>query len=476
MPFASGSPAWSDSGASIVIADVAVFDPARGFIPHQQVIVRGDRIVAVQAERPAPAADQRVIEGRGGYLIPGLWDAHVHYGFVPGLDHVAMAKLLLANGVTSVRDTGGHLIALAPARAAARAPGAPAPRLFVAGPLLDDTNRVYAGTAPGFPDISAGVGGPEAAAAAVDELAASGVDLLKSYELITPDVFRALLDRARHHGLPVTSHVPLSMDGLEVAASGVRGMEHLRNLELACARDHAELLAERRAMLANPDQQPGWALRRDIHAAQREVAFASEDPVRCAAVIAALAEHRVFQSPTLTITSGDAARLFADPAWRATFRLLPPAVGAAWLATAEQRLQTPPAPLALAHTAWAVSMIPRLQAAGVPIMAGTDTPLGLLTPGFSLHEELRMLVEAGLSPREALVAATRTPAEFMGIEAELGTIEVGKLADLVLLDADPLADIGNARRIRAVIRGGAVFDRKVLDDWLAELEAAGRAP
>jgi imidazolonepropionase-like amidohydrolase len=112
----------------------------------------------------------------------------------------------------------------------------------------------------------------------------------------------------------------------------------------------------------------------------------------------------------------------------------------------------------------------------VPIMAGTDTPIGLLTPGFSLHEELRMLVEAGMPAQAVLVSATLRPAEFLGIEAESGTIAPGRYADLLLLDADPLADIRNTRRIQAVVRGGRLFDRAALDDLLGELEQAGRAP
>jgi imidazolonepropionase-like amidohydrolase len=460
----------------LVIAGVAVFDPDAGFLPDRTVVVHGDRIIDVVSGSYAPPRDARVVDGRGHYLLPGLWDAHVHYHFTPGLDHESMAKLFLVNGITSVRDTGGHLEALAPARAAAAEPGAAAPRLYVAGPLLDDANRVYAGTAAGFPDIATGLSGPAAAAVAIDDLARQDVDLIKTYELVTPEVFGALIERAADRGLSVTAHIPLAMDGLDVAASGIRGMEHLRNIELACARDHAALLEQRRALLANPEGLPGWALRRDIHAAQRQIAFETEDPARCAEVIAALAEHRVFQTPTLTITSGDVARLFADPAWRETFDYLPHAVGESWRQSAAERLQTEPAPLAVMHTRWAVSMLPRLHAAGVPIMAGTDTPIGLLTPGFSLHEELRMLVEAGMPAQAVLVSATLRPAEFLGIEAESGTIAPGRYADLLLLDADPLADIRNTRRIQAVVRGGRLFDRAALDDLLGELEQAGRAP
>ncbi|MFM7120494.1 MAG: amidohydrolase family protein [Gammaproteobacteria bacterium] len=456
--------------ADIVIRPVAVFDGVGAFVPGQAVVVRDDRIIAVQSATAGVPAAAQVIDGGNRFLLPGFWDAHVHYDFIPELDHRSMSTLFLINGITSVRDTGGHLDVLAPARAAAAAPDAPAPRLFVAGPLLDAENRVYAGSAPGFPDIADGVT-TRSAADEIDALAAAGVDLIKTYELVDPALFAALIERARHHGLPVTAHIPLSMDGLDVAASGIRGMEHLRNLELACSRDHAALLADRLQRLTNPAQLPGWQLRRDIHAAQRLHAFESEDPTRCAELIRALATHRVFQTPTLTITSADVARLPGQPAYRDTFDLLPPAVRTRWHQDADARLAAPPAALAQAHTRWATSMVPRLHAAGVPIMAGTDTPIGLLTPGFSLHEELRMLVEAGMPAAAVLIAATRRPAEFLGREDDLGTVAPGKLADLVLLDADPLVDIRNTRRIAAVMRGGRLFDRAALDALAAGLRA-----
>lgn len=453
-----------------VIRPVAVFDGVDAFVPDQAVVVRGERIIAVQAASAPLPAGAREVDGDHGFLLPGLWDAHVHYDFVPGLDHRTMSTLFLINGITSVRDTGGHLETLAEARAAAAPAGAAAPRLFVAGPLLDAENRVYAGAAPGFPDIADGLTRANAEQA-IDALAAAEVDLIKTYELVDPALFQILIDRAAHHGLPVTAHIPLSMDGLEVAASGIRGMEHLRNLELACSRDHAELLAERLRMLQNPTGAPGWQLRRDIHAAQRLRAFTSEDSVRCASLIAALAQHGVFQTPTLTITSADVARLPAQPVYRDTFELLPEVVREAWHREADRRLSAPPAALAEAHTRWAVAMVPRLYAAGVPIMAGTDTPIGLLTPGFSLHEELRMLVEAGMPPAAVLVAATRRPAEFLGRENDLGAVAPGRLADLVLLSANPLIDIRNTRRITAVMRGGRLFDRNALDALAATLRA-----
>lgn len=124
-----------------------------------------------------------------------------------------------------------------------------------------------------------------------------------------------------------------------------------------------------------------------------------------------------------------------------------------------------------AFTNWSYEMVKRLQDSGVPVMAGTDAPIGFLTPGYALHEELRLLTEAGLSGMEVLTAATLHPAQFMGLDDKLGTIEAGKWADLVLLDADPRQDIANARAINTVIKGGAVYTRDDLDGMLNSLTA-----
>jgi len=256
------------------------------------------------------------------------------------------------------------------------------------------------------------------------------------------------------------------MDAESVIAAGVKGMEHLRNIGLACSNKSQVLLAERQAMLRDGAKEEGSTLRSSIHATQRPVAFGSQDAERCGAVVKLLADAAVFQTPTLALNTRGALRQFLEPRQRDPFRHLPAPVRDKWNAFADGATDTPIDPAYVAFADWSLGMVGQLHEAGVPIMAGTDTPIGLLTPGFSLHLELEMLVKAGLSPQEALTSATLRPAEFFGLEETMGTIEAGKSSELVLLTANPLEDIANTRTIDTVITRGSVLDRAMLNDML----------
>lgn len=456
--------------ADLMITDVTIIDPKVGTLEHQDVLIAGETIAAVsETGSIAIFAPVETLDGSGKFLIPALWDAHVHLTFDPEIGDAAL-PLFVANGVTRVRDTGGKLDLVLAVRERAAALGTAAPAIYFAGPLIDGYPRVYDGTPSRFPDISEGVRTREDAFAEVDRLAAAGVHLIKTYEMLKPDVFQALLERAAFHKLPVTSHVPLSMQVEAVAASGVRGMEHLRNIGLSCSKEADLLQEERTSMLEHGSNEEGSTLRASIHASQRPRAFSSQDPERCATVITALATNRVFQTPTLALNTRGAFRQFLEPVWRDPVRHLPPKARTRWNAAADKAGSTAVDPAYAAFAEWSLSMVARLHEAGVPIMAGTDTPIGLLTPGFSLHLEMEMLVRAGLSPMDALAAATVRPAEFFGRENEMGTLEAGKSAELVLLNANPLDDIRNTRNINAVVTRGELLDRATLDDMLSEPE------
>ncbi|HBM87503.1 MAG TPA: hydrolase [Rhodobiaceae bacterium] len=365
-----------------------------------------------------------------------------------------------------MRDTGGLLSEILLVQDIAKERGPQAPEIYFAGPLIDGMPRVYDGTPARFPNISDGASTPEDAERIVDELAAAGASLIKSYEMLKPDVFRALVARATERELPVTSHIPLSMDAEAVIAAGVKGMEHLRNIGLACSNKAQMLLTERQAMLRDGAKEEGSTLRSLIHAAQRPIAFGSQGPDRCSTVIGALATAQVFQTPTLALNTRGALRQFLEPRQRDPFQHLPATVRDKWNAFADAAADTPIDPAYVAFADWSLGMVGQLHEAGVPIMAGTDTPIGLLTPGFSLHLEMEMLVKAGLSPKEALASATLRPAEFFGLEVKMGTIEAGKSSELVLLTANPLEDIANTRTIDTVITRGTVLDRTDLDALL----------
>lgn len=454
---------------AILFRDVHVVDAVSGPRADLSVLVEGDRIVAVgpasEVEAPAGA---RIVEGAGGTLIPGLWDAHVHFDYEPEVAR-AMLPLFIANGITAVRDTGGHVDRVLPWRGLSSSADVPAPRVFVAGPLVDGVPRVYDGGVPSRPDLAVEVADAEAASRAVDALADAGVDLIKAYEMLSPAAFEAVVGRAAARGLPTTGHLPLGVD-LATAVDGLRSMEHLRNLEMACAADAEALLAERRDLLTNPEGLSGGDLRSAIHAAQRGRAVRDQDETRCAAVIETLRASGTWQVPTLTVSTPRVVRLHATEAWRDTFRYLPEPARSEWIEGALEMAQVDPDADTEAYVAWAFDMVGRLAAAGVPIMAGTDTPIFFLTPGFSLHEELALLVRSGLTPLQAIAAATIEPARYFGLEDRMGSIAPGRVADLVLLEASPLEEIGNTRRIRAVVSRGRFYDRQALDGMLEGLE------
>ncbi|MEQ9520552.1 MAG: amidohydrolase family protein [Parvibaculum sp.] len=452
--------------ADLMIQNVTIIDPLAGETPDQDILIGSEVIQAVGPHGSiATFAPVETIDGTGKFLIPALWDAHVHLTFDPEIGDAAL-PLFVANGITRVRDTGGLLDKMLGVKERASAMGHAAPDIYFSGPLIDGIPRVYDGSPASYPDISSGTLTPEDARQEVDRLADAGVHFLKSYEMLRPETFQALVTRATERGLPVTSHVPLSMDAGDVARAGVRGMEHLRNLDLSCSSEADDLLTQRQAMLNDGGAMEGSSLRASIHAAQRPVAFESRSETRCADLIATMAAHRVFQTPTLALNTRAAFRHFAAKEWQDTYAYLPDTARTTWGKLTENATAAGKDPAHIAFSDWSLSMVRQLHDAGVPIMAGTDTPIGLLTPGFSLHLELERLVQAGLSPQQALATATVRPAEFFNLNEKMGTIEVGKSSDIVLLSANPLVDIRNTKSVDTVFVRGARLSRADLDALL----------
>lgn len=458
----------SEQTPAIVIQNVTAIDAANGSRTGQTVIIRGKKVTEIgpTAEIDLPS-NATVIDGTGKFLIPGLWDAHVHLTYEEELTPV-MFDLFLVNGVTSIRDTGGLLEKVMPVKALADKDDGSSPRVMVAGPLLDGVPTVYNGEG-NRPKIGLGAANPEEAVRLVQEFNDAGVDLIKSYEMLTPESFEAVLSKAKELNKLVTGHVPLSMDVIEASNLGLNSMEHLRNLEMACSGDFDSLLNARRELLENDDNLSGGELRSSIHEAQRYYAIANQDDDRTREVLGTLAINQTWQIPTLTILAAMQNRVFDRLAWRNKYKYLPDSVESRWSTYSKQIAQIPTDQNAIDYANWGFNMIRKLDEAEVPIMAGTDTPIFFLTPGYSLHEELRLLVNAGLSPIRAIEAATLAPARYFGIENELGTIEPGKYADLVLLDANPIVDINNTRSINSVVKSGKLMSRTDLDGILQKL-------
>lgn len=450
-----------------VIRNVTAIDAIHGERTDIDILISGDQIVDLGsniAKRNLPVGTEYV-DGSGKFLIPGLWDAHVHLTYDPGLDHRTFFPLSLAHGITSLRDTGGHLDKLAEARAISSS-YFPSPDLYVSGPLIDGSKPVYAGQSPGFPNLSLEAATPSEIVKIVDELAEQKVDFLKAYEMLAPDSFQALVDRAQFHGLPVTAHSPLSMSAATTIDSGVKDMQHLRNLELECATDADSLLAYRRIMIREDTSKTGGKLRSAVHAKQRPYAIANISNPACETLIQKMATNRVAQTPTLTVTTFLTRKLYAEQRWRDTYDLVPQAIARRWHDRALALGEREPSADNIAYDRWVMDMVLKLHQAGVPIIAGTDAPIGFLTPGASLHEELALLVDAGLPPLAALKAATYAPAQFFGLENRMGSIAPGMKADLVLLTANPLKNIRNSSAIDSVIKDGRILNRTALNQLL----------
>ncbi len=445
------APAPEGAGSGIAISNVTVIDAVSGERPGQTVLVDGDRIVAVgDSNSVYYSGAYETLDGTGKFLIPGLWDMHVHLTFDERFT-ATMPEMFIRYGITSVRDTGGLMEKMAPVVERMRAEGAVAPRVFFSGPLLDGTTVVYDGI--DAPEIGVANPGPGTARSRVAELKSRGADFIKIYEMVSPEVFAALVEAAGTHGLPIAAHVPLSMRA-STAGPQVNSMEHLRNVELDCAANSDELLETRRQQLSAGEESSGMKLRTFLHSLQRRNAIAAFDEERCAEVLGTL--RNTVQVPTARLNALSMFPVFARDDWPDAFAGLPEAVREEWSGPSPW-VSRDPAQRDLTVAQYTLGMIARMHEAGVPIGAGTDTPIALAIPGYSLHNELEVLVAAGLTPLEALGAATLQPARFFSLDDEMGAIAPGMRADLVLLNANPLTDIRNTRTIDRVIARGRLM-------------------
>ena len=441
----------------LALTHVTVIDAVNPVRRNQTVLIDDGRIVGIVDSDIAPempAAEQ--IDASGQYLIPGLWDFHVHFTFDKRFTD-AMAGLFLYHGITNVRDTGGLLEDLLPVVDTLRSAGSNAPNIWYSGPLLDGKDVVYDGV--NFPGLGIANPTPEAALANIAEIHAAGASFLKIYEMVTPEVFAAIVDEAGARNLPIDGHVPLSMRARDVAPQ-VQSLEHLRNYEMDCVRDPEAWLAVRQEELANLGNEPGNVLRSRLHRLQRLPAITSEDAEVCAETTEAL--KATITVPTLRMNSMDLYVPFDRYDFDSAMDLIPASVSAEWR-DARDALAASEEPVDTTFAEWSLRRTGELHAAGAPIAAGTDTPIGWSIPGYSLHTELEQYVEVGMTPLEALHSATVKPAEFFGLENEMGQIKVGAIADAVLLSANPLEDITATRSVEAVINRGVLLTRDQLN-------------
>jgi imidazolonepropionase-like amidohydrolase len=443
----------------IYITHVTVIDTESGKETQDQtVIIAGNRISDIRKSKSEKVpANAKVVEGLGKFLIPGLWDMHVH-AFTEGRFE-SMFPMFVANGVLGVRDMGtsmplGEIDRLRKQIASGSLLG---PRFIAAGPILDGHLKPMRAT---FLAITT----PQEGREAVRSLKAGGADFIKVYSWLSRESFLAIAEEAKKQNIPFGGHVPFSVSVLEASDAGMKSMEHLYGIALACATQEEEIQKE---LVKGGADLPAQKL----HYLDIEASFESYSDEKAAQVFSHLAKNRAWQVPTFAAEVPDSRLFDTSVTTDARLKYIPPSVRENWSKTAATQTKAGLSP-------WGKFMEQRLQMvgamhrAGVPLLAGTDAAWyqPYTYAGFSLHDELRLFVRAGLAPLESLQTATTNPARYMGLEKDLGTIAKGKLADVVLLQADPLLDISNTQKIVAVIVNGRLLERPALDSLLAGAE------
>jgi len=420
------------------------------------VIITGNRITSLaKTGKSSIPKTANIINGRGKYLIPGLWDMHFH-----ALESVFKSdyrfSLCIANGVTGVRDMWAQLNEIPQVtlwrNQFYQQPGT-IPRFGAVGTMIDGIPPVHDGS-----DTASTA---ESARLLVTKIKASGSEFVKVYNNLSREAYFAIADECKKLNFPFAGHLPDVILIKEAADAGQRSIEHLAGLYNFFYHDC-------------PPRQVIEALPNEIAKGSPLVPMMKQaielcDEQQAMSIFRHLAEKNVWQCPTLVVLRAthpfNENALFDDPRLK-------------YISFAErERWQTRTGEKFKARTQQerdkekiffqrAVAVISQMKKAGTQFLAGTDVPNHYLYPGFSLHDELALFVEAGLSPMEALQTATVNPAKFLGTTDSLGTIEKGKIADMVLLDANPLLDINNTQQIRAVFLNGKYLSKKTLESML----------
>jgi imidazolonepropionase-like amidohydrolase len=445
----------------IVLAHVTVIDCTGSASQNDMtVVIEKDRITEIQkATKIQVPKNAQVIESSGKFLIPGLWDAHVHW------QDKRYLPLFIANGVTGIRLMWG-MAEHKQWQKEVNERKLIGPRMLIASTILDGPKPLW----PGSAAISDAAQGKEA----VDREKKDGADFIKAYSRLPREAYFAIAQESKNQQIPFVGHVPYSITVREASEAGQKSIEHLTGFLLASSKLENEL---RKELLDSLQKTPPNDL--EVGRLQAKRLLESYDDQKAASLISQLAKNKTWQCPTMTVLRSfgmlNDSSFTNDP----RLKYMPNSIRVTWDPKNDFRLAS--------RTAedWEnskkiflkqIQIVGAMNGAGIPILAGTDVGNPFCFPGFSLHDELGLLVQAGLSPMKALQTATRNAAEFSGFADTLGTIKKGKIADLVLLNADPLQDINNTRSIEAVIFGGKLIQKDALQQMLASIEKLANKP
>jgi imidazolonepropionase-like amidohydrolase len=432
--------------------------------PDVTIVLAGYRIADIGKGIPIPH-QARIIDATGSFVIPGLWDMHAHPDD-PELwpshptepEKTAQLTLLIANGVTGIRDMGGDLRHLQDWRTRIGASALIGPHIRACGPLLDGPKPMWPG--------SLAISTPEQARQAVIDLRRQRADFVKVYSGLSREAYFAIADEARKLKIPFAGHVPDSITPAEASDAGQASEEHLIQIIESCA----DKDAIKKKLDELHDAAPAARRRAYI-----ETLLATFDQKKADALFARFVKNNTWITPTIVAWQNNASYEEESAKYAERMKYLPRYIREYWDPKNNAHLKNR-TPERLAAEKLLVKkyleIIAAMQKAGVKLMTGSDFGANpLLFPGWGVHDEMALFVKAGLTPMEAIQAATKNPAMFFGVDASVGTVEKGKIADLVLLSANPLEDINNTRKITAVFFDGKMFDRAELNRMLNSVAA-----
>lgn len=413
-----------------IITNVSVVSMASGKVAHdQEVLIDGTRIENISKSQSLDKSNYKIIDGTGKYLMPGLFDMHTH------MNDKKFLPLFLMNGITAIRDLGNVDENIFSLREDARTGKVLSPRLFVCGKILEGDPPLW----NGFKVVKT----KSEAVAAVRELKKKDADFVKVYHTLQPNLYKAIMTEAKKQNMKVTGHIPNGMSAIDVLEAGQGCIEHMSQI----TRNAGDIIYED----ANEVGYEGW--RRFTGYKVKENDFQD--------LLNSLQKHKAYLCPTMVVAQKTAALI--------DYNSLASSPGASYMDDNYVKEEWNPNSKKAAENIKGVkplwfknygvifegskTLIKRL-AEHATILAGTDTPNPFVIPGFALLDELELLVECGLSPYQALQAATTNAAQYLDVDDELGTVEVGKTANLVLLAKDPLKSIDNIKTVEAIVLNG----------------------
>ena len=412
------------------------------------MVIDGNRILSVGASSSATTPRGQVVDAKGMYVIPGLWDMHTHayFGWPADFGDTYVLPLFIANGVTGIRDMGSDLDAVLRARGEVAAHRLVGPRMVVSGPMLDGPQVAF--------NASIAIKTADDGLKAVGMLKSKGVDFIKIQSGVPRDAYFAIAAEAKKLGIQFDGHVPDAIRASEAVAAGQRTFEHLIGIFEASTPNEDTFLKTqvRRGEGFRRQQEPRRVSRHSTTRRERRPSSSFWRRTTCGS--ARRCSGNVVSGSSMSSTSRripTSRTRRAAGSRRSIHRCARPF---------SRAMDTDPLGVRRRFVDHELDIVRKLHAAGVPFLAGTDTPAGVdVTPGISLHLELQRFVAAGFTPLEALQTATINPARFLSKLADYGSVETGRVADLVILRANPLDDIANTRKIGGVVADGRYWSQ-----------------